>query len=78
MIALRKAKFFETQMKFFPCKVTKTKMEEGIISDYPVTFKMECEDPSHPTLWAIRKGENSDFSISEKEDFDAYGPNHLC
>lgn len=74
-----KRKYFEVQMKFFPCSVRKTKNLDGILSFYPCTFQLTSEDPSHPTLYGLREGENSEFLISsDKDNFTKYGQSHIA
>ena len=66
-------------MKFFPTNVYKIKNLDGIISNYPCKYWMECEDPSHPKIYAIRMSENSEFIITnDKDDYTKYGPHHLA
>lgn len=73
-----KEKFFEVKMQFFPCKVIKSKCVDGILSFYPCHFKIICEEPSFPTLFGVREGENSEFIISDREDYVKYGKGHVA
>ena len=73
-----KDQYFKANMSFYPCKVTRTKSEEGVISDYPHFYKIYSDDTSHPLLFAWRNNVNGRFRLSKWEgDYTLYGPNYL-
>lgn len=70
--------YFKSSMNFYPCKVTRVKSEEGLISNYPHYYSIHCDDMNHPKIFAIRKSENSEFVISRSmNDFSKYTPSFL-
>ena len=49
-----------------------------MISNYPHYYKIECDDPSHPLIYACRNSVNGRFRLSSNEDdYTLYGPHYL-